>query len=47
LFALSKATNFTRGSCKPEFAVLAQFELGYSMAVPVLGSTTALALQKA
>jgi len=28
LFALTKATNFTRGSCKPEFAVLAQFELG-------------------
>jgi len=28
LFALSKATDFTRGSCKPEFAVLAQFELG-------------------
>ena len=27
-FALSKATNFTRGSCKPDFAVLAQFELG-------------------
>ena len=22
------ATNFTRGRCKPEFAVLAQFELG-------------------
>jgi len=28
LSALSKATEFTRGSCKPEFAVLAQFELG-------------------
>ena len=28
LFALSKATDFTRGRCKPEFAVLAQFELG-------------------
>ena len=27
LVALSKATDFTRGSCKPEFAVLAQFEL--------------------
>ena len=28
LFALSKATDFTRGRCKPEFTVLAQFELG-------------------
>ena len=28
LVALSKATDFTRGRCKPEFAVLAQFELG-------------------
>jgi len=28
LFALSKATDFARGRCKPEFAVLAQFELG-------------------
>jgi hypothetical protein len=28
LFALSKATNFTRGGFKPEFAVFAQFELG-------------------
>jgi hypothetical protein len=28
LFPLSKATDFTRGSCKPEFTVLAQFELG-------------------
>jgi len=26
--AVSKATDFSRGSCKPEFAVLAQFELG-------------------
>ena len=28
LFALSKATYFTRGGFKPEFAVFAQFELG-------------------
>ena len=28
LFALSKATDFARGRSKPEFAVLAQFELG-------------------
>jgi len=28
LFALGKATDFARGRCKPEFAVLAQFQLG-------------------
>ena len=47
LFTLGKATDFARGRCKPEFAILAQFELGILMAVPVLGSTTVLAVQKA
>jgi len=28
LFALGKATDFSRGGFKPEFAVVAQFELG-------------------